>query len=174
MIAFISNNLKVGLHPDSARYYRVLYPYKDFHPLPVRRKKEKKSVSVSSVSEQSSSNQDRVGPSSKHGQVEVGLMCTKARPYLIMIGGMPLPVTYKRYQWKTETEMKSLTLPLTTSAPYTFQPLENRRSTSSQCVAMWHIVSLYIYSFQIISIHLKTFCILSSFYFWYFKYFLIL
>ena len=43
-------------------------------------KKGKKSVSVCSVSEQSSSNEDRVGPSSNHGRVEVGLMCTKACP----------------------------------------------------------------------------------------------
>ena len=35
---------------------------------------------------------------------EGGLMCTKARPYLIMIGGRPRPVTYKKYQWKAETE----------------------------------------------------------------------
>ena len=40
---------------------------------PVRRKKEKKSVSVCSVSEQSSSNQDRVGPSSNHDRVGAGL-----------------------------------------------------------------------------------------------------
>ena len=43
MIAFISNNLKMGLCPDSARYYRVLGPYKDFHPLPCEEKKGKKS-----------------------------------------------------------------------------------------------------------------------------------
>ena len=60
---------------------------------PVRRKKEKKSVSVCSVSEQSSSNQDRVGSSSNHGQVEAGLMCTKAHPHLVMIGGRPLSPT---------------------------------------------------------------------------------
>ena len=85
----------MGLCPDS---YRVLCPYKDFHPLPCEEKKGK------TLSEQSSSNQDRVGTSSNHGRVEVGLICTKACPYLIMIGGRPLPVTYKKYQWKTETE----------------------------------------------------------------------
>ena len=42
----------------------------------------------------------KVGPSSNHGRVEAGLMCTKARPHLIMIGGRSLPVTYM----KTETE----------------------------------------------------------------------
>ena len=94
----------MGLCPDSARYYRALCPYKDFHPLPCEEKKEKKSVSVCSVSEQSSSNQDRVGPSSNHDRVRAGLMCTKAHPYLIMIGGRPLPVTFKKYQWKTETD----------------------------------------------------------------------
>ena len=33
----------MGLCPDSARYYRVLCPYKDFHPLPCEEKKGKKS-----------------------------------------------------------------------------------------------------------------------------------
>ena len=92
----------MGLCPDSAHYYRV--HVRTSTPSPVRRKRGKKSVSVCSVSEQSSSNQDRVGPSSNHDRVRAGLRCTKAHPYLIIIGGGPLPVTYKKYQWKTETE----------------------------------------------------------------------
>ena len=32
----------MGLCPDSARYYRVLCPYKDFHPLPCEKKEKKK------------------------------------------------------------------------------------------------------------------------------------
>ena len=92
MIAFISNNL-YQIIPKWVLIVLVIIEcfvhIRTSTLSPVRRKKrKKKSVSVCSVSEQSSSNQDRV---------EVGLMCTKACPYLIMIGGdRPLPVTYKK------------------------------------------------------------------------------